>query len=210
MGGAFDFFVTTNAHRAPFNRPPTARRRQWRSTCGRTEVCPSTRRPSNLPIPTPAGTYGNPNRQPGGRHPTGVPAHQGNGFCNNYSVISTRLCLFNHNRHRALSMTCSPTPRPKFRPVFQSTYISIRTIIPAQNVPRGTLYVQPWATRSAEVVEDEDMRSKGTGPVGGGPAPTSGLYFRMLPRKTCCLPASSRFTSRFTHSLQLVDFKQDG
>ena len=80
---------------------------------------------------------------PGGRHPTGGPAHQENEFCNNYSVISTRLCLFNHNRHRAFSITYNPTPRPKLRRVFRSTYISIRTIIPAQNVPRGTLYVQP-------------------------------------------------------------------
>jgi len=107
-------------------------------------VCPSTRRPSNLPSPTPVGTYGNPNRKPVGRYPTGVPAHQENGFCNNYSVISTRLCLFNHNRHRALSITYNPTPRPKFPHFTTSTYISIRTITPAQNVPRGTLYVQPW------------------------------------------------------------------
>jgi len=107
-------------------------------------VCPSTRRPSNLPSPTPVGTYGNPNRKPVGRYPTGVPAHQENGFCNNYSVISTRLCLFNHNRHRALSITCNPTPRPRFPHFTTSTYISIRTITPAQNVPRGTLYVQPW------------------------------------------------------------------
>src|SRR5208282_163681 len=80
----------------------------------------------------------------------GGAAHQENEFCNNYSVISTRLCLFDHNRHRAFSITCNPTPRPKFRRVFAGTYISMRTIIPAQNVPRGTLYVQPWATRSAE------------------------------------------------------------
>ncbi len=164
----------TNA-RATHHRLRTARRRQWRSTCGRVEVCPSTRRPSNLPNPTPAGTDGNPNRKTRGTTPDRVPSHQENEFCNNYSVISTRLCLFNHNRHRALSITCNPTPRPKFRRVFARKYINIRTIIPAQNVPRGTLYVQPWATRSAKVVDDEDMLSKGTGPVGGGPAPTSGL-----------------------------------
>jgi len=156
-------FFITNAQRAPSqisNRPsPTMGDRP----CGRTEVCPSTRRPSNLPSPSPAGSYGNPNRQPGGRHPTGAPAHQKNGFCNNYSVISTRLCLFNHNRHRALSITCNPTPRPRFPRVFLSTYISIRIIIPAQNVPRGTLYVQPWATRSAEVVEDETSSQKERG-----------------------------------------------
>src|ERR1022692_1706033 len=39
----------------------------------RTDGCPSTRRPSNLPSPTPAGTDGNPSRKPGGRHPTGCP-----------------------------------------------------------------------------------------------------------------------------------------
>jgi len=99
--------------------------------------------------------------------PDRAPAHQENEFCNNHSVISTRLCLSNHNRHRVLSITYNPTPRPKFRVYFLCKYISIRTIIHAQNVPRGTLYVQPWATRSAEVVDDEDMLSKGTGPVGG-------------------------------------------
>jgi hypothetical protein len=134
---------TPSAHH---HRPPTARRRQWRSTLWQDRDVPVNRRPSNLPSPTPAGTYGNPNRKPGGRHPAGEPVHQENEVCNNYSVISTRLCLFNHNRHRALSMTCNPTPRPKFRRVFVSQYIYMRTIIPAQNVPRGTLYVQPWAT----------------------------------------------------------------
>ena len=33
------------------HRPLTARRRQWRSTCSRAEVCPSPRRPSKLPQP---------------------------------------------------------------------------------------------------------------------------------------------------------------
>ena len=108
--------------------------------------------PHSCPAPT-ATQIGNPwdDTRPG------LPAHQKNECCNNYSVISTRLCLFNHNRHPALSMTCSPTPRPKFRRVLANTYIDIRTIIPAQSVPRGTLYVQPWATRSAEVVDDEDL-----------------------------------------------------
>src|ERR1019366_8426390 len=87
-----------------------------------------------------------PKSQTRGTTPDRVPAHQENEVCNNYSVISTRLCLFNHNRHRALSTTCNPTPRPKLRRVFVSQYIYIRTLIPAQNVPRGTLYVQPWAT----------------------------------------------------------------
>ena len=57
-----------------------------------------------------------------------VPAHEENELCNNDRVISTRLCLFNHNRHRALSMTCNPTPRPKFRAYFIRTYVYICTI----------------------------------------------------------------------------------
>ena len=146
FGGAFDFFFTTNAQRAPSqtsNRPsPTM------------EIDPATAQrcarqqdgPRICPAPTPACTYGNPNRKPGRTTPDRGPAHQENEVCNNYSVISTRLCLFNHNRHRALSTTCNPTPRPKLRRVFVSQYIYIRTLIPAQNVPRGTLYVQPWAT----------------------------------------------------------------
>ena len=38
--------------------------------------------------------------------------------CNHYTVIITPLCLSNHNRHWALSMTCKPTLRPKFRARF--------------------------------------------------------------------------------------------
>ena len=80
-------------------------------------------------LPTPTATQ---IANPGDYTRPGVPAHQENEVCNNYGVISTRLCLFNHNRHRALSITCNPIPRPKFRVYFLRKYISIRTIIPAQ------------------------------------------------------------------------------
>jgi hypothetical protein len=52
------------------------------------------------------------------------------------------LCLFSHNGHRALSITCNPTFRPKVLVYFLRTYILIRTLKPSQSVPRGTLYVQ--------------------------------------------------------------------
>ena len=109
--------------------------------CARQPDGPRTCPAPLLPAPT-ATQIAN----PGDYTRPGVPAHQENEVCNNYGVISTRLCLFNHNRHRALSITCNPIPRPKFRVYFLRKYISIRTIIPAHNVPRGTLYVQPWAT----------------------------------------------------------------
>ena len=113
-----------------------------------------------------------------GTTPDRAPAHQENEFCNNYSVISTRLCLFNHNRHRALSITCNPTPRPKFAAFLE--YIHKYTYnYTCTSVPRGTLYVQPWATRSAEVVDDEDVLSKGTG--AGGPAYRNRLNSRVCP-----------------------------
>jgi hypothetical protein len=136
--------------------------------CARQKDGPRTCPAPLLPAPT-ATQIANPEDD---TRPAARP-NQENEVCNNYSVISTRLCLFNHNRHRALSITCNPTPRPKFRVYFLRKYISIRTIIPAQNVPRGTLYVQSWHPYQRR--DDEDMLSKGTGPVGGGPAPTSGL-----------------------------------
>ncbi len=102
------------------------------------------------------------NRQSGRREPRGDAtadrgaAHSENEFCNNYSVISTRLCLFNHNRHRALSMTCNPTPRPKFRVYFIRSYISIctitlyaRTITPVQCSTWNTLHIRETAELTA-------------------------------------------------------------
>ena len=48
-GGAFDFFSSqTPSEHNP--RHPPAPRRQWRSTCGRSEVCPSPRRSKPVPI----------------------------------------------------------------------------------------------------------------------------------------------------------------
>ena len=38
-------------------------------------------------------------------HESGKPRAPNNDFCRNYSVISTRVCLFNHTRPLALSMT---------------------------------------------------------------------------------------------------------
>src|ERR1039458_6433420 len=62
--------------------------------------------------------------------------------CNNYSVTSTRQCLFNHTRPPALSMTCKPAQRDNGHPIAPCMYTHIRILLPAQNVPRGTLYVQ--------------------------------------------------------------------
>ena len=177
LGGAPDFFSsqTPSEHH---HSPPTSRRRQWRSTLWQDRGVPVTKRALEPAQPHSCRHRRQPKSQTRGKTPDRVPAHQENEFCNNYSVISTHLCLFNHNRHPALSMTCNPTPRPKVCVYCLRTYISIRTITPAQSVRRGTLYVQSWPPYQRR--DDEDMLSKGTGPVGGGPAPTSGLYFPML------------------------------
>ena len=178
----FDFFIT-NAQRAPSQTPNRPSATMDRSVavqkCARHQDGPRT----CLPSLTPAANPRQPKSPTRGTTPDRVPAHQENEVCNNYSVISTRLCLFNHNRHRALSITCNPTPRPKFRVYFLRKYISIRTIIPAQNVPRGTLYVQSWHPYQRR--DDEDMLSKGTGPVedyrAGGAAYRNHLNSRGCP-----------------------------
>src|SRR5208282_4549592 len=51
-----------------------------------------------------------------------------NEFCNNYSVISTRQCLFSHTRPPALSMTCKPAQRNNGHPIALCMYISIRIL----------------------------------------------------------------------------------
>jgi len=52
-----------------------------------------------------------------------------NDSCNNYRVISTRLCLFNHTRPPALSKTCNPAQRDLTACVFltRSLYVRICT-----------------------------------------------------------------------------------
>src|ERR1039458_8981049 len=58
---------------------------------------------------------------------------------------------FNHTRPSALSMTCNPPSATMTRTYFlhgHITYLYVRTNIPAQNVPRGTLYVQSSVTQN--------------------------------------------------------------
>ncbi len=134
---------TPSAHH---HRPPTARRRQWRSTLWQDRGLPANKTALDPAQPHSCRHPRQPKSSTRGTTPGRVPAHQENEFCNNYSVISARLCLFNHNRHPALSITCNPTPRPKFRHFFARTYTSIRTITPAKcstwNIVRTT-----WAAR---------------------------------------------------------------
>jgi hypothetical protein len=49
-------------------------------------------------------------------------------FCNNYSVTSTRQCLFNHTRPPALSTTCKPAQRDNGHPIAPYMYTPIRTL----------------------------------------------------------------------------------
>src|SRR5208282_4130321 len=63
-----------------------------------------------------------------------------NRFCNNYNVTSTRLCLFNHTRPRALSMTCKLA-------IFIYVYIFIRTLLTVHMFHAKHLYVQ-WNAAS--------------------------------------------------------------
>src|ERR1039458_3163439 len=77
------------------HRLPTARRRQWRSTRSRAEVCPSPRRTSNLPQPHYSALFENTKlRQSAVKPPCRNPASEPNKLTL-YSVIFLRITPLN-------------------------------------------------------------------------------------------------------------------
>src|SRR5208282_387609 len=84
------------------------------------------------------------------------PTSPENDSCKNYRVINARLCLINHNRRPALSMTCNPSPRPRLgRKILRGpeSYIYVCTHMQEQSVSRETLctYNRGWATRLGRI-----------------------------------------------------------